>query len=104
MLAFYRDTLGCKWAVFILEGGYEPLVGCVRFEFEGGTALELFSETRHGLHNVLPFPRNNAIVVAFMVQDIDATYSELMAKGVEFPKGIGEKEWERCVHFRDPGG
>ena len=50
----------------------------------------------------MPFPRTNAIVVAFTVQDIDAAYAELMANGVEFPKVIGEEEWDVYVHFRAP--
>ena len=40
----------------------------------------------------------------FMCDDIDATISELRAKGVEFTAGIAEERWGRVTRFRLPGG
>lgn len=84
--------------------GYEPLVDWARFEPDGDTAVELFAETRHRPANALPLPRINALIVAFQVEDIDAVYAKLKANGLEFPKGIGEEDWDRYVHFKDPEG
>jgi hypothetical protein len=44
------------------------------------------------------------MVIAFIVEDIDATYAELKAKGVEFLNGIGEEDRGQYAPFRDPDG
>lgn len=93
MLSFYKDKLGLPVSKIHPGKGYEPLVDWVRFEPDGGTAIELFAESRNPRSNVLPFPRNNALVIAFQVDDIDTVYAKLRSQGVEFPKGIGEQEW-----------
>jgi catechol 2,3-dioxygenase-like lactoylglutathione lyase family enzyme len=103
VLMFYRHT-GLTGGQYSSWKGFELLVDWVRFELERGTALELSSETRIGQHNVSPFPRTNAMVIAFIVEDIDATYAELKAKGVEFLNGIGEEERGQYAPFRDPDG
>jgi len=40
----------------------------------------------------------------FMCDDLDATMSELQAKGVEFTEAVSEARWGRLSRFRLPGG
>ena len=44
-------------------------------------------------------------VLATTVEDVDAAYEELRAKGVEFIRTPEDREWGlRCAHFKDPDG
>lgn len=52
----------------------------------------------------MPYPRENVVIIAFQVEDIDEAFAELSERGVVFPKGIGEEEWGRCVHFKNTEG
>ncbi len=39
------------------------------------------------------------------VEDVDATYEEVRAKGVEFIRTPETRSWGmRCAHFKDPDG
>jgi len=40
----------------------------------------------------------------FMCDDLDATMSDLRAKGVEFAEGVSEERWGRLTRFRLPSG
>lgn len=40
----------------------------------------------------------------FMCDDLDATMSELQAKGVNFTQDVSEERWGRMTRFRLPGG
>ena len=40
----------------------------------------------------------------FMCDDLDATMSELQAKGVSFTQAVSEERWGRLTRFRLPGG
>jgi catechol 2,3-dioxygenase-like lactoylglutathione lyase family enzyme len=40
----------------------------------------------------------------FMCDDLEATVSDLQAKGVEFTQEIAEERWGRLTRFRLPGG
>ena len=86
MLSFYRDKLGLPMSKIHPGKGYEPLVDWARFEPDGSTAIELFAESRHGRPSVLPFPRNNALVIAFQVENIDAVYAELRSRRGGIPE------------------
>jgi predicted enzyme related to lactoylglutathione lyase len=102
MLAFYRDALGLPLSGIHPGGVHKPLVNWARFE-PLGTAIELFDESL-STTNPPPLPRHNALVIAFKVPDIRATYEELRRRGVAFPRGIGEEAWGWYVHFKDPEG
>ncbi|MGB6454560.1 MAG: glyoxalase superfamily protein [Streptosporangiaceae bacterium] len=40
-----------------------------------------------------------------VVDDVDAAYAELRAKGVEFIRAPEDRSWGmRCAHFKDPEG
>jgi lactoylglutathione lyase len=44
-------------------------------------------------------------VIVTSVDDVDALYDELRAKGVEFIRAPEDRWWgKRCAHFRDPDG
>lgn len=40
----------------------------------------------------------------FMCDDLEATISDLQAKGVEFAGDVSEERWGRLTRFRLPGG
>jgi len=40
----------------------------------------------------------------FMCDDLEATVSDLEAKGVEFAQDASEERWGRLIRFRLPGG
>jgi hypothetical protein len=40
----------------------------------------------------------------FMCDDLEATISDLQARGVEFTRDISEERWGRLTRFRLPGG
>ena len=40
----------------------------------------------------------------FMCDDLEATMSDLRAKGVEFAEGVYEERWGRLTRLRLPGG
>ncbi len=50
-----------------------------------------------------PYPRQNSTVPCFLVDDFDAAYRALEARGVAFYL-VGEQEWGWYAHFRDPEG
>ena|SRR5689334_17241298 len=40
----------------------------------------------------------------FMCDDLDATMTELRARGVDFTEAVSEERWGRLTRFRLPGG
>ncbi len=50
-------------------------------------------------------PRGARSVIVTRVDDVDALYEELSAKGVEFIRPPEDRWWgKRCAHFKDPDG
>jgi len=103
MLSFYRDTLGLPLGDDDPGAGHEIGVDWVSFHTPGGGALELFDHARFGRSLDLPYPRENANVVTFRVQSVDAEAERLQAAGVELG-AIHRAEWGAAAHFRDPEG
>ena len=94
MKAFYTETLG-----FAIVGRIEGTD--VVFIDIGGTTIELMPGPEGG---DAARPACGFTHLAFEVDDVDATYAELLSKGVEFhiePKGVGDI---RLAFFRDPDG
>lgn len=91
--AFYTQVMGF------------PLVGQIPgkdivFIDIGGATIELIS-TEPGCHEC---PASGFVHLAFEVDDVDATYRDLVSKGVAFfiePKDVGDI---RLAFFRDPDG
>lgn len=90
---FYRDVIGLH---LLPHHG-----GRLAFELDGGTHLVILQGE--------PAPREELQggrfpVIAFEVDDLDATVEQLRAHGVELPWGVEENEAARWVMFYDPGG
>lgn len=99
--AFYRDTLG-------LPLNFEDEASAY-FQLEKASLLVL---SIPGAQELLPSdavaapgtPGARSQLVAF-VEDVDAIYTELVAKGVEFIREPADQEWGlRTAHFKDPDG
>jgi catechol 2,3-dioxygenase-like lactoylglutathione lyase family enzyme len=99
--AFYRDTLGFELTFEDQESAY--------FGLEGASLLLL---SVAGAQNLLTpeavaarrSPGASSQLVAF-VDDVDQTYRDLAAQGVEFVREPIEREWGmRTAHFKDPDG
>jgi catechol 2,3-dioxygenase-like lactoylglutathione lyase family enzyme len=53
---------------------------------------------------VHPSDRSTGHELYFMCDDLEATMSELRAKGVDFTHDVSEERWGRLTRFRLPGG
>lgn len=99
--AFYQDVMG-------LEVQHSDEVGAA-FKMDPDTLLIL----NHAGADDLLSPadvdhgaaRGARAVVATAVDDVDATYAELVSRGVEFIRAPEDRDWGlRCAHFKDPDG
>ena len=80
--AFFRDVIGWRW---IDSGG-----GWLIFDLPPGElGVHPGNETGH--------------LVSFICDDIEATVSDLSARGVEFTQPITEREYGRVTAFAVPG-
>ncbi len=94
-VAFYRDVLG-----FTLRFS-EPKFSYAQFDVGGLTFAVAASET-DGSGGA---PGNRHTGIGIMVPDVDATYQELKAKGVEFTMEPSKQPWGGYMGmFRDPDG
>jgi len=92
--AFYTETLGFRVAARI--PGKE-----IYFIDIGGTTIELMAGSGDEGEDA---QARGFVHLAFEVDDVDATYEQLCAKGVEFttpPKSVGDI---RLSFFKDPDG
>jgi predicted enzyme related to lactoylglutathione lyase len=85
--AFYRDTLG-----FALEGASPTMA---QFETEGGAILGV---------QVSDLPGEQPFEVAFIVDDVDATYATWKARGVEMLEEPHDRPFGRTFVIRAPQG
>jgi catechol 2,3-dioxygenase-like lactoylglutathione lyase family enzyme len=98
---FYRDTLG-------LQPNFSDEVS-VTFPMEGRYLLLLAVSSAASLvqmdvstFSVAGGPR---VLLAAGVEDVDATYEELLARGVTFLRPPTDQPWGlRTAHFADPEG
>jgi catechol 2,3-dioxygenase-like lactoylglutathione lyase family enzyme len=99
--SFYESVLGLEFehgndnsASFIL--GPDALL-----LLDNGGADDLLSPTDVE-HDTI---RGADSVIITSVDDVDALYDELIAKGVEFIRTPEDRRWgKRCAHFKDPDG
>ena len=101
-LTFYRDTLGLKLAMS------DPVSHA--FQFEGSrhlviltvpAAVEMVGEEALSLGK----PSVHRTLLCAGVDDVDATYKDLIAKGVTFIKPPVTQAWgRRTAYFADPEG
>ena len=102
MLVFYRDRLG--FATNDIEPG-PPCVPGVNWVslLTGSVTIELFDASVFWDPALVQSPNRHAVQLCFIVDDVSAERSRLMANGVEMDPVIGE-EWGRYASFRDPEG
>jgi lactoylglutathione lyase len=99
--AFYRDTLGLG----------------IKFEDQDSAALELEPTMLHllsiaGAQDLLSnevvavrHPTVSSFQLVAFVEDVDALYADLVARGVEFVRKPTDRSWGfRTAHFKDPDG
>jgi glyoxylase I family protein len=99
--AFYVETLGL------------PVLGSfpghdIVFVGAGGSAIEIIGETEATLARPEGFERRGWQHLAWEVEDVDAAYSELAARGIAFrvpPEDFPEEApTMRITFFEDPDG
>jgi catechol 2,3-dioxygenase-like lactoylglutathione lyase family enzyme len=98
---FYRDTLGMT-----MKHEDEVSAG---FDFENTLLLLL---TVAGAQDLLSRsavavqrPTGSSSQLVAFVEDVDAIYADLVARGVEFVRKPIDREWGlRTAHFKDPDG
>lgn len=99
-VAFYRDVIGFPVAMMVDHAKFA--------EFNTGeTALEIYD--RDSMAEVVGTGLETAgdrMLITLQVDDVDATFEALKAKGVTFEESPGDRPaWgARTAYFRDPEG
>lgn len=86
-VAFYRDDLGLKVV-----------------EHDGDWTEVSAGDQRIGLNARETPSGEGGAVIAFSVDDLDATVAQLRERGVTFTGEISEHPWGRVAPFSDPDG
>jgi predicted enzyme related to lactoylglutathione lyase len=86
-VAFYRDSLGLE--VIDHDGDWSEVTA---------------GDQRIGLNANESPAGDGGAVIAFAVDDLDATVEELTGKGVAFTDETSEHPWGKIAPFRDPEG
>ncbi len=100
---FWRDVMGLP-----MKYGDEA-IGYAYFD-TGSAGLELFSRDGHaaalGEATPAPIPVGRQAVITFSVDDVDATYTDLVERGATAVAGPKDRpEWQaRTAHLGDPDG
>lgn len=95
--AFYRDVLGRT------PGFHDEGMGWAEFPLEGGAAIALERADPGDAEAVALVGR--FVGVSLAVDDIDATYDTLVARGVVFESPPEKQPWGGTLaHFKDPDG
>ena len=86
-VGFYRDSLGLEVA-----------------EREGGWSEVTAGDLSIGLNSGESPAGDGGAVIAFAVDDIDATTAQLRDRGVTFSGEVSEHPWGKIAPFKDPDG
>jgi predicted enzyme related to lactoylglutathione lyase len=86
-VGFYRDSLGLEVT-----------------EHDSDWSEVTAGDQRIGLNANESPAGDGGAVIAFAVDDLDATVEDLKGKGVEFAGEISEHPWGRIAPFKDPDG
>ena len=86
-VAFYRDKLDLE--VVDHDGDWSEVTA---------------GDQRIGLNSSESPAGDGGAVIAFAVDDIEATVDALKGKGVEFAGELSEHPWGRIAPFKDPDG
>jgi lactoylglutathione lyase len=102
-LAFYRDTLGLQVALL------EPTFAAFKMHDQDfalqeiSAAAEMFGVEPDALK--AQSGKVDRMMLCARIDNVDAVYEALKAKGVEFAKPPVDQYWGlRCIYFRDPEG
>ena len=99
--AFYRDTLGLEVQELTHDSASFQMENVYFFLLDISSAAELISSDVQTL-KVVGGPR---VLLAAGVEDVDASYEVLKAKGVRFLRPPTNQSWGlRTAHFADPEG
>ena len=99
---FYQNVMGLE--LVNSEKGVDAF-----FKVGSGALLLISHETADDLLDPADVDHQEArggrFVMATDVDDVDAAYAELLAKGAEFIRPPEDRHWGlRCAHFKDPDG
>ncbi len=98
---FYRDTLGLQVTEHDPEHVAVQMDNVYFLLLEVGAAAHMISEQELDL-SIEGGPR---VLLAASVEDVDAAYEALSAKGVTFLRPPTDQPWGlRTAHFADPEG
>ncbi|MBC7814576.1 MAG: VOC family protein [Burkholderiales bacterium] len=98
-LAFYRDTLGLPVAQL------EPKFAAFKMHDQDFALLHVSNAAEMVTAEIDGPPARgvNPLMLCARVQDVDAAYETLKAKGVEFTQGPTSQYWGlRTIYFKDP--
>ena len=101
---FYRDILGLKSTWGAVGENYAS------FAFPGGGQIALFKRDlmaeATATTSRTAAPAQDTFALILTVEDVDASYQQLRAKGVQFVAAPQNRDvWGiRAAHFRDPDG
>ncbi len=100
-VAFYRDTLGLQMKDSNAESTGFALGNQYFLLLEVAAAARMISEEPIEL----PIDGGPRMLLAAGVENVDATYEELKAKGVTFLRTPADQSWGlRTAYFADPEG
>ena len=99
--AFYRDTLGLLVRETTPDSVSFQMDNIYFFLQEATAAADMVSEDPSRLR----IDGGSRVLLAAGVEDVDAAYEELKAKGVEFLRPPADQSWGlRTAYFADPEG
>jgi lactoylglutathione lyase len=99
--AFYQDTIGLGLAFEDEASAAFNLEGILLLLLTHGGAQDLLSNEAVAVSR----PAGATSQLVSFVADVDAVYTELAARGVEFVREPIDREWGmRTAHFKDPDG
>jgi len=100
-LTFYRDTLGLQVTESTPERASFQMENVYFLLLEVSAAAHMISEEA----NVLKIEGGPRVLLAAGVEDVDAAYEELKAKGVTLLRSPTNQPWGlRTAYFADPEG
>lgn len=99
--AFYRDTLGLQVTFEDQDSAFFELEGASLMLLSIAGAQDLLSSAAVAAQR----PAGATSQLVSFVDDVDAVYAGLAAKGVEFVREPIDRAWGmRTAHFKDPDG
>jgi predicted enzyme related to lactoylglutathione lyase len=83
---------------------YQDALGLDVLDHDGDWSEVTAGDQRIGLNASESPAGDGGAVIAFSVDDLDATVAQLTERGVRFADAVSEHPWGRVAPFRDPDG